>query len=194
MAHHNSGAADEVIEQAKAAAEGKRVSVGEVLDAIGHRSYGPIYVLVGLISISPLGALPGSPTVTCALVMVMAFQQLLGRRAPWLPRRVEAISVRSDRYERAFDRVQRLAQQLDKLTRERWSQLVSPPMQRLIAIVLMLLGLSFLPFELLPFGADIPALALLLVGLGLTSKDGLFVVLGVMWAPVAAIVITLVLR
>jgi hypothetical protein len=73
-------------------------------------------------------------------------------------------------------------------------QLVTKPMQRVIAVVVMLLGLSFLPFELLPFGADIPAIALLLIGLGLTSNDGLFVLLGTLWLPVAVTVIAILIR
>jgi hypothetical protein len=57
----------------------------------------------------------------------------------------------------------------------------------------MLLGLSFVPFEFLPFGADIPAAALLLIGIGLTAKDGLFLLLGAGWLPIGGGVLAAVL-
>jgi hypothetical protein len=193
MAQHASGSANQIIEDAKAA-QGKWVTLGAIVEAIGYRSYGPIYVLTGLISLTPLGALPGSPTATGAVVLLIAVQQFLGHHARWLPNCVKTLSIQHDRYERALDRAQRLSQWFDKLTRERLTQLVTKPMQRLIAIVVMLLGLSFLPFELLPFGADIPAIALLLIGLGLTSNDGLFVILGTLWLPVAVTVIAILIQ
>ena len=56
-----------------------------------------------------------------------------------------------------------------------------------------LLGLSFFPFEVVPFGGDIPAIALLLIGIGMASQDGLFLALGTAAAPAPAVALLTVL-
>jgi hypothetical protein len=99
----------EIIEDAEAAADGKRVDVGEVLDAVGHRSYGPIYVLIALVCLTPIGAVPGSPTAAGTVLVILGAQHLWGRKSPWLPERLCRLSVRSDRYERALEKIKGVA-------------------------------------------------------------------------------------
>jgi hypothetical protein len=186
----------EVIEEAQEAAEdsGRRVTLDEILRAVGTRSYGPIYMLIALISLTPLGAVPGSPTGACILLILIASQHLAGRHALWLPQRIERLSCDSARCEQALEKVKGMARRIDKLTRERLPTVTGSAMQHVIAGFVVLLGVSFVPFEFLPFGADIPALALLLIGIGLTAKDGLFVLLGAGWIPIAAGVAVMILR
>jgi hypothetical protein len=49
---------------------------------------------------------------------------------------------------------------------------------RVIAALCLLLATSVPPLELLPFASTAPFSAICLFGLGITAKDGLFVVLG----------------
>lgn len=186
----------EVIEDAQDAAgdSGRRVTLDEILRAVGTRSYGPIYILIALICLTPLGAVPGSPTGACIIVILIAAQHLAGRHAPWLPRRIERLSCDSARCERALERLKGLALRIDRLTRERLPAVTGDAMQHVIAATVIFLAISFVPFEFLPFGADIPAVALLLIGIGLTARDGLFVLLGGGWVPLAAGVLVILLR
>ena len=146
-----------------------------------------------MISITPIGAVPGSPSLTGTLLILLATQKLCGRRTPWLPRKALALALPSDKYERALERAKGIARFLDRLTRRRLAFLSGEPMQRVIAIVVTLLGLSFFPFEVVPFGGDIPAIALLLIGIGMASQDGLFLALGTAAAPAPAVALLTVL-
>jgi hypothetical protein len=61
------------------------VSVGELLDAIGQRSFGPFLLVPALIAFTPLGGIPGLPTALAAVVIVVAGQLLIGMKQFWLP-------------------------------------------------------------------------------------------------------------
>ena len=66
---------------------GREVSLGEVMDTVGHSSFGPALLVAGLITLAPLvGDIPGVPTIMGALVFLVAGQLLLGRTQFWLPR------------------------------------------------------------------------------------------------------------
>ncbi|MFW5972654.1 MAG: exopolysaccharide biosynthesis protein, partial [Bacteroidota bacterium] len=63
------------------------VSLGEIVEALGPRSFGPLLLLAGLITLAPLiGDIPGMPTLMGILVLLVAVQLLLNRKHFWLPR------------------------------------------------------------------------------------------------------------
>jgi hypothetical protein len=51
-------------------------------------------------------------------------------------------------------------------------------MQVLISIVAIILSLSFFPLGMVPFGVVAPAAIVLLLGLGITARDGVLTLLG----------------
>ena len=52
--------------------EGETVSVTDLLNAVGRRSYGPVILLLGFIAISPLTIIPGA-NVLVALITLYAY-------------------------------------------------------------------------------------------------------------------------
>ena len=63
-----------------------KVKLGDAVQAMGHRAYGPFFIVFPLIDISPVGGIPGLPTAM-ALVMVLLAQLFrspsAARRLPW---------------------------------------------------------------------------------------------------------------
>ena len=55
----------ELLERLRANTEGQvQVSVGDVLAAVGERSFGPMVLIAGVITLAPLiGDIPGVPTL-----------------------------------------------------------------------------------------------------------------------------------
>ena len=48
-----------------------RVSVGDLMTAVGERSFGPLVLLAGLVTVAPLiGDIPGVPTLLGLLVLL----------------------------------------------------------------------------------------------------------------------------
>ena len=66
---------------------GEDVTVRDMLNAVGRRSYGPILLLLGFIAISPLTIIPGTSWIVALLTLLIAGQIVLGRAFPWVPRR-----------------------------------------------------------------------------------------------------------
>src|SRR5215471_16882345 len=65
---------------------GAEVSLADVVEAIGRRSFGPLLLVVGLLATSPITSIPGMPTTFGVLVALIAVQLLLRRDRFWLPR------------------------------------------------------------------------------------------------------------
>lgn len=48
------------------------IRLGVLLGAVGRRSYGPLFLLLGLIAISPLTVLPFTTTIVAAITLLIA--------------------------------------------------------------------------------------------------------------------------
>lgn len=106
------------------------VTLGALIDEIGTRSFGPLLLLAGLVTVMPIvGDIPGVPTVMALLVLLVAGQLLLGREHFWLPRWVLDRRVRRDRLVRALGWLRRPARWVDRLLRPRLAWLVRGPGQ-----------------------------------------------------------------
>ena len=63
----------------------------------------------------------------------------------------------------------------------------------LVSIVAIILSLTFFPLGMVPFGVVAPAFIILLLGLGITARDGVIVLLalslslGVFWGALSLI-------
>lgn len=82
-----------------AAADGK-VSLEELRDAIGGRAHGPLLFAAGLITLTPVSAVPGVPSLLAFAVVLIAGQMLVGCKQVWLPRWLLRLKVRGDRLEK----------------------------------------------------------------------------------------------
>jgi len=56
-----------------------KVSVSDIQDKIGQRSFGPFLFVPALIEISPVGGIPGVPTMLALIIALFAVQMLFGR-------------------------------------------------------------------------------------------------------------------
>ena len=92
----------------------KRVASGEIVEALGSRSYGPFLLVPALIDISPVGSVPTLPTVLAATIVLFAMQILLGRKHMWLPGFVSRRSVSAERIEKAMPSLRKMAKFLDR--------------------------------------------------------------------------------
>ena len=55
-----------------------RVSIGDLIDALGSRSFGPLLLVPSLILITPLSGIPGGPTIGAIVIVLVATQLLFG--------------------------------------------------------------------------------------------------------------------
>ena len=66
---------------AKAGREHDEVSVRDLRDAIGRRSFAPLLLTVSLVGFTPLGGIPGIPTTLAIMFILIASQIVLGHNS-----------------------------------------------------------------------------------------------------------------
>lgn len=176
--NYQSGNLQELLEQIETAArEAGSVSLEQILDAVGRRSFGPILVVAGLVILAPLvGDIPGVPTLMAVFVLLIAVQVLMGRRQPWLPGWLRRRSVASDKLLKAIGWLRKPARVVDRLLRPRLQQFTHRAGMYATAVLCLGIAAALPPMELVPFSANAAGLALTALGLALIANDGLLAV------------------
>lgn len=156
--------------------DGDTVSLGDVVEEIADRGYGPLLLVPALIVLLPSGAVPGVPSICGILIALIAVQLVFGRRCPWLPRRLGEFTFSGAGFSRAVDRLLPIAARIDRFIHPRLGFLTEWPFSRILAGVCAVLGLSMIPLEVIPFAAAGPAAAVFFAALALSVRDGLLAI------------------
>ena len=159
--------------------ENAQVSVDDVVHAVGRRSFGPLLLLAGLITLAPIiGDIPGMPTLMAALVLLTSVQLLIGRATFWLPGWLLNRSLSRHKFDKGLHYMKKPASWIDGLLGVRLAWMTGYIGIRVTAFACLLVALAMPPMEFIPFSANGAGLALSLFGLGLVARDGLMLALG----------------
>lgn len=159
--------------------EKAKVSVDDVVHAVGRRSFGPLLLLAGLITLAPIiGDIPGMPTLMAALVLLTSVQLLLGRETFWLPKWLLSRSLSRTKFDKAIHYMKKPARWVDSLLGVRLAWMTGYIGIRVTAVMCLFIALAMPPMEFIPFSANGAGLALTLFGLGLVARDGIMLSLG----------------
>lgn len=154
------------------------VSVGALMNEVGHRSFGPLLLIPGLVMFAPgPGDIPGVPVLMGLLVILTVAQLLFRRRCIWLPGWMQRRSVSPGTVEKIVKWTRRPAAFLDRWTHQRMSQLVRGPGAVAVALACVAISLATPVMEVVPFSANVAGAAILAFGLALTAHDGLLALL-----------------
>jgi len=156
--------------------EKDEVSLGQTIEAFGSRSYAPFLVILPLIDISPVGSIPGLPTLLALVIVLTAGQLLFGRTHMWLPGFLANRSLKSEKVAKAVKKLRPVAKRMDKWFHGRLPALTQGPMVRVAAAAIIMLTLSVPPLELLPMATTAPMAAIAAFGMALLVKDGLLMI------------------
>ncbi len=165
----------QLLDRLRTHTEGRdQVSVADIFQAVGERSFGPVVLVVGLIVIAPLiGDIPGIPTLLGLVVLLTLGQLLFQRRSIWLPASLARRRVSRAKLVRGLDWMNKPACYLDRYTRPRLVWLTRGPGQYLMALLCMAVAGAMPLMELVPFSANGGGLALMAFGLAIIARDGL---------------------
>src|SRR5690606_13121348 len=165
---NGSQAVEEILERLHEAAEKEgTVSVNDVVAALGDRGWGPFLFVPAVIEMSPIGGIPGVPTLLATIIAIFAVQIAWGRGHMWLPGFLGRRSVSSDRMRKAIEKVRPVGKWLDRWFHGRLPRLTTDRATRAAAIATLLLCLTVPPLELLPFASTAPMAAIAMFGVGL---------------------------
>jgi len=175
----------------QAAEKSEKVSLDEIMDAVGRRSFGPLLLLAGLIISSPgVGDIPGVPTVLGLFVLLIAFQLLRGSDHFWLPQWLLNRSVSRETLKKMTSSkwVRKPAKFVDRLLKERLEILIGSKGTYAIAIVSSVMSLAMPLTELVPLSANGVGAGIVAFGVALIARDGLMALIGYV---IAAATVTL---
>ena len=155
------------------------VTLGELLDLFGDEGLLLLCILLTLVFLIPV-SIPGVSTVFGAAILLVGVSRLLSRQL-WLPSRVRDRRLPSDRLRPGLTGGLRWVQRMERLSRpHRLPALVDGRTQDVVNNLAFILAALLLmaPFGFVPFSNTLPALALILLAVGIMQKDGGSILLG----------------
>ncbi|MGL4621057.1 exopolysaccharide biosynthesis protein [Chroococcidiopsis sp.] len=162
-------------------AEQEYVSLGELVVELGDRAYGPLLVICALPEALPLPMAGVSAIIAIPLMLVSA-QLSLGFSRPHLPKWLAKRRWKQKNLAKVVEKGLNYLAKAEKIVRPRWGFITSRLAQRLLGLFILLMAIIIaLP---IPLGNMLPAIAIVVISLGMSEGDGLLVIVGVLAASV----------
>jgi hypothetical protein len=140
------------------------LSLEWLLRHLGHRSFGIILLLLGL-----LACLPGVSAVAGVLVAIPAYQMIVARRAPVFPRFFASRGFKKERLANILARAVPTLRFLERFIRPRWQTPFETTKRVVGGAVMLVACLLFVP---IPLSNVPPGLAIVLVAFAYLEEDG----------------------
>ncbi len=167
--------------------DGDRITLQTLVEGMRSQAAASLMLLFALPNTLP--SIPGTSAVTGLPLVYVTLCMMLGRPLI-LPRLLGERSLSRRGLQAGIDRIMPGLIRIERLLRPRWSFLTTGAAQRgMGALCLFLSVLIMLP---IPFANILPALSLIIIGLGLLESDGAFALGGVAMA-VTSVAIVLVI-
>jgi len=175
----------QVIDKVEKEVDSEKLSLGRVLKLFQNHGYGPLLLVAGLIIVLPTGGIPGLPSIIGVSIILIAGQLVLGRPSPWLPRRLRELKLKKRKFDKGADTIKPVTRKIDYILKARMSYLASGVAARCVGVVFVVMALLLPITEFVPFSDIVPGLAIMSLALGLTARDGLFIIIGLIIATIA---------
>lgn len=172
---------------------GKPVALGEILDTLGDRGHGvAALVLAAPMLISPI---PGGGLVSGSVIALLALAIGLNR-PPWLPEYLRQRQLPAALLHRFVQATTKVLQRCERFVRPRLAWATTGLWHRLLGISLFFAGIAVaLPLPI-PGNNIPPAIAVVILALGLLEHDGWVVLVGhfvllLVWLFIAVLAVSL---
>jgi hypothetical protein len=165
---------------------GETIRLGELIYSLGGRAFSPTLLICALPEAMPL-PIAGISAIIGAPLVIFSGQLLLGFSSPWLPQWLMNRAFKRQDFEKIVGQVLRYLKRCERVICPRWQWATHPVTERFLGFLFLVLALVIvLP---IPFGNMLPAIAVIVISLGLIESDGLLVVIG----TIASLVILVVM-
>ncbi len=180
----------ELLREFSSSLTSERVSVEEIVSVLGDRGLGVLLAIFSLPNILP-STVPFGNVATGIPPLIFAFQLTRGVPMLKLPRAIARQTIGTKTLKAFAPRVASVLSWFERLLTPRLSWVTGPRAERVIGFLSMLIALvCSVP---IPFSHQVPALGLVMIGLGLIERDGAAilagVVLGVLWTLVLGLAV-----
>ncbi len=169
----------ETLETVVEAANDHEVTLGALNEAMHERGFGPILMLLSALVMLPTGIIPGIPALVGLVILAFAAQLLVGFDRPWIPRRLQAMSISGAKMRASIRSARPYVMKLSRVVRPRLSWLASGPIAlRVMSLALASASVVMIVIGFIPFLPFMLGLVTLSFGIALTVRDGVFALVG----------------
>lgn len=157
---------------------GHAVTLRELIGIIGEQ--GLLIVCLILAAPSLLPVAPPLMSAALALPMLMIAIAVTTNRLPWLPDKLLDHELPAATVQQTVMRVSGWAQRIEHLIRPRLLGFSGSPGINVLNGVMLVLAVLLLlaPLPLVPLAGTLPAIAVMLLALGMAERDGIVILLG----------------
>jgi hypothetical protein len=158
-------------------------TLGWLMHSLHKRSFGIIMLLIALVAIAP-----GLSIAAGLLLMIPAFQMIIGKAAPVFPRRIATHPLPTQHLAAVVQRSIPVLRYLEKVVHPRWHTPLQATKRLVGTVVLMLSAtLVFIP---IPLSNVVPALTIALIALAYIEEDGILLSIALLAAAIGLAVAT----
>ena len=157
------------------------LSVDALIRRLSVRGLAPVILVVALLNIVTI--IPGSSTIMGMPLVFLGASLVLGAKTLWLPRRLRERRLNRETLARGVARALPYVRRIERMAHPRYWPGADAILSRIYGALVLFLGLAImLP---IPFGNTMPAISIVLLSLGFTARDGLWVGAGLLAAAIA---------
>jgi hypothetical protein len=166
-----------VLQQLHDEAPPDHFTLGWVMQHLQKRSFGIILLLLGM-----AGMVPGVSIGAGVLLMIPAFEMIIGRSAPSFPRRITTRQLPTQHLAAMVQRSVPVLRHLEKVIHPRW-HIAHHAIGRVVGLAVVLLS-AILIFIPIPLSNVVPGLVIAFIALAWIEEDGLFIAVSLLAAVV----------
>lgn len=152
------------------------ISVEEIKNALHERGFGVLLAIAALPLCLPVPVPPGYTTFFSIPLFIFSVQMMWGMQAPWVPKWLAEKRIQKERLEKLIEKGAPWLRKIESYLHPRLTYISVRAWERIIGIFAFIFSVSIaLPIPLTNFP---PGWGILIMSLGLLSKDGLTIIVG----------------
>ncbi len=153
------------------------MTVGELKHSLHERGFGILMAIAALPLCLPVPVPPGYTTFFSIPLFIFSIQMILGMSAPWLPAWLEKKQIKKANLEKLISKAIPWLRKIEAHLRPRMTYVNVHTWEKIIGIFSFVFAVSIaLPIPMTNFP---PGWGILIMSLGLLSKDGLTIIIGI---------------
>lgn len=151
-------------------------ALGDVIDRLDERAFGFLLLMLALPCCLPF--VYGLPQIVALPMIALTAQMALGRRHPWLPKKLHDRRFAIPAFSKVLSRAEKYVGWVERIATPRMRPVTSHLALRIVGALLLLPIASILtPF---PLTNTVPGIGVAIAALGLIERDGLLVIGGLL--------------
>ena len=172
----NGRSTSELLENVVVVYRSDTLTVGEIKNTLHERGFGVLLAIAALPLCLPVPVPPGYTTFFSIPLFIFSVQMMLGMQAPWLPVWIEKKEIKRSSMEKLIAKTNPWLKKIEQRLQPRLTYISVHTWERIIGVFTFVFALSIaLPIPLTNFP---PGWGILIMSLGLLSKDGITILIG----------------